>query len=1335
MLRNSLVAFFVAVLVLAFIRTADADTYTSKGIIVKNSTANALELEVSPVLKGFSKIKTTDNAICVMPEIKGSKIDYTIPGVPAEPYLSVPVTVPSPEGFKIVSVEIDGLATHAGNIAPVPDFEITNNEAVPVYKNTNNFNVGNNNPGPKDFVTMEYDGRAGFRYVAVLKIKTALAGNNSIFIPEKIKIRIVFDAPDKTVLSNNIPDNIKFSVNHHETKSFLIDDSKAFLKKNQEKILSSDNEFVKLKIEKEGVYVITASDLSSLGIDIPASEVKTIKLFGRGGKELSEVQQDGLNSTMGEQEIIVRTKNDGSLDKIYFYAAPANGFEYDGNSFIHYINNYSDNNYYLLGWGGSNGKRASGISQPAEAPVETPLVYTHRVFFEEELYNPYSYGSGRTWLGRNLMPATFTEQLHNLAESGNILYRFSVAHRSDNAGEFTITENNNILTTISLSSTKAKYLDAIRKSREAELSVNNIASRDRTVMNFSYKSSSGTSAISWFDWYEVHYPREFVPIDNELNFFTDDNWNGVYKFNINHFGSSEIIGFDVTESDNPLLVENKASTGGMFIFKQELEEGNPRRYFISSKFRSPSMEKISIAGLRNDLSGADFIIISPREFENSAIKFKNYREANSNLTAKVVFVDDIYKEFSSCIPDPTAIRDFLGFALTNWEEKPTYVCLWGDGHFDYKLISTKNKNFIPPYESEELSDELDATDSYTSDDYFVKLLGDDVRVDMAIGRITIGSDEEGAWIVDKIDHYEHESSGDSWRTMVTLVADDSPSGDSSSDSNRHTSDSEQLSRGYVSEDMQQRKIYMPEYPSENVPGGLRKPGVTEDLLEAVNVGGSLLLNWVGHGNPRVWAHEEILERSITIPKMVNMDKLFFLTAATCDYGRFDMADVRCGAEEMLLSKYGGAIGVFSSSRLVYAQQNSEINASFYTNMFSRDPETNEYLRLGDIMYNVKQEFTRSNDKKFYLLGDPTMRLLLPEYQVEIDSINGRYVGSGGDTVKLEALANVNIKGHIRKLMSDTRDDTFDGIAVITMLDGDESIVVEDVDGSNHYILRHGGALNRSSYLVESGMFQADFILPRDISFSEGLGRFYTYAYSDDDRFAKGATRSFRINGITSSAGDDKEGPEINIYLDSRDFLPGDIVRESPLLIVDLSDESGINTTGSGIGHRIEAWVDDDPQSIDLTASFVTSTENPREGSAEKILYNLEAGLHTVKVRAWDVYNNYSDAETYFRVSNDGTIIIGEIINYPNPFPETTTIRFQHNAEPPYMVEAGIYNSYGAKVRTLKHQLSTTHTSEIFWDGLDSESKMVSAGVYILELTITDLDGRRANKAARMMIMR
>jgi hypothetical protein len=1330
---------FLLLFIVVFIFLFPNNSFSSRNddITVIKSNQSKLVLSYKPHFSGFDKIVSENGEQLFIPNIRNSMVLNEIPGEPYQIVRRILITVPTPNGFRLKNSNIPSKVVQQGRIAPYPEFVkidglddqsyIINEEYYKKHRHEKN-------------IDLYYSGIARDRHIAYLDITVANYDNDEqrIEIPDEVIVEIEFLGGDTNNNINILNDDLTGTINHHQSAQWRIDiNSIIDKKKSQDKLLNlSHGSWYKILVDYEGVYRITASQLSNMGINIPKEDVRTIKIFGNGGKELSETVSDALKNNLNQQEIIVHTNTDGSLKEIIFYGSPAQGFEYTKKKnfsdydFFHYINHYSIYNYYLLTWGGDDGIRASEKHGPSGEVAYRPDTYIERTFYEEEYTNPYAEGSGRTWLGGSIFPLTKIDQLQNLDRNGQIKIRYSLGHRSPNNGNFLIYQNGNQIGNLSVSSTANIYVNGYYGNGTATFPASEIAQDNRSVLKFEYQNYNLTSAVAYFDYYEIHYPRSFIPINNEIGFFTDLDMSGITEYSINGF-SGDILGFDVTDPANPRMLKNEAVTGGMFIFKTEAIENEPKRFYISSKIKETKLEKIEWADLRTQHANTEAIIITHKDLLTSAEKFRDYRQQQSNMTVSVVTTDQIFNEFGSGVPDITAIRDFIAYAYHHWTIKPKYIVLWGDGTYEFTpkysikystakneitLVANRGVNYVPPYELlDSSSGSFDERDSYSTDDFYVKVVGDDDIVDLAIGRLPVTPDN-GSWMVDKISHYENQSANDAWRTTITMVADDSYSRDYY-DRADFTHQSDTIAEHYIPEDFQVNKIYLVEYPTVFSAGGRTKPQVTEDLLTTVNTTGSIFVNWIGHGNPRVWAHEGIFEREVTIPLMKNLDKLFFLCAATCDFGRFDMSELSSGAEMLLYSKNGGAIGVFAATRVVYKGANAQINEDFYTEAFTRKADKT-YRTLGEAMFALKQYRTTINDRKFFLMGDPTLKLHIPEYLVRFEEINGIPLTEDQDTIRLKALSNVSVKASIIDPADGSVCSDYNGSVIITMLDADEEVVAVDIDESKHYILKRGGTLNRGSYPVSNGLFTADFIIPRDISFANAQGRLYGYSYSEDKRFAKGFSNKFTIGGINPDAIPDDKGPEIKIFLDSRKFVSGDIVSNNPLLIVDLSDESGINATGNGIGHNIEAWIDDSPRSIDLTTKFTNSLESSNSGTVEEYIYGLPPGLHTVRIRAWDVFNNYSTSETYFRIAGEEAgIIISNMNLVPNPFLSDGYFEFQHNISTPFTATIDIYSSLGEKICTIREELNTLHTSQIFWHGFDNEEVALPSGMYYYRLRL------------------
>jgi len=247
-------------------------------------------------------------------------------------------------------------------------------------------------------------------------------------------------------------------------------------------------------------------------------------------------------------------------------------------------------------------------------------------------------------------------------------------------------------------------------------------------------------------------------------------------------------------------------------------------------------------------------------------------------------------------------------------------------------------------------------------------------------------------------------------------------------------------------------------------------------------------------------------------------------------------------------------------------------------------------------------------------------------------------------------------------------------------------------------------------------------VPKDISFNENSSRIFIYAFASDRRTATGSYSSIKVYGIEGNAQNDGKGPEVKIYFDSYNFRSGDIVRREPLLIVALSDETGINSTGLGIGHNIEGWIDDNPIPINLTPYFNSSIENYNSGIIKYFLTGLAPGLHKIRVRGWDVFNNPGEAEAYFRIPEESEVQIFNVLLYPNPFAEDAKIEINHNFTPPFNISLKIYNSMGQLIREIEQSWTSQFETIISWDGLDNQGNLLPIGSYYYHLILSNLSG-------------
>jgi hypothetical protein len=109
---------------------------------------------------------------------------------------------------------------------------------------------------------------------------------------------------------------------------------------------------------------------------------------------------------------------------------------------------------------------------------------------------------------------------------------------------------------------------------------------------------------------------------------------------------------------------------------------------------------------------------------------------------------------------------------------------------------------------------------------------------------------------------------------------------------------------------------MVRYPVVFTGSGKRMPEVNRKIIESIN-NGNIIMNYVGHGNPELWAHEVVFDRS-TIPQLHNENRYFFLIASTCSFGYFDIPNFRSASEDLIMLQNAGSIAALTTSRLVFS---------------------------------------------------------------------------------------------------------------------------------------------------------------------------------------------------------------------------------------------------------------------------------------------------------------------------------------------------------------------------------------------------------------------------------
>jgi len=1095
-------------------------------------------------------------------------------------------------------------------------------------------------------------------------------------------------------------------------------------------------DWYKIGIPGTGMYRFDAAFLSGLGINTAGIDPRRIRVFGNGGGMLPEANATFRYDDLVENAIYVAGESDGSFDSgdyVLFFAEGAHRWAFNGSSYAHITNLYADTNYYFITIGPVNGKR---ISTQAVAPAANQQSNSFDVLAQHEKEEKNLVSSGRVWYGETFDLTTthnFSFTLPNLITTTPVSMKVAMAARSLGVtSSFSVRANGAQVLSLPVNSTSTYYLDMYAHLTEGTANLN--MNSGSLAVSITYNKPN-TFSLGFLDyiWLQGRASLTLSGVGNQL-YFSDKNSVGagnITGFTVGGLAADGQI-WDVTD---PVNAEMMLLNGG--IFSRQTDSLKRFIAFNGQSFSQP----IAIGRIPNQnlhgITQADMIIISHPRFLAQAENLATYRAQRDTMTVVVATPQQCYNEWSSGRQDITAIRSFVKHLYDNAApgDEPRYLLLFGDASYDFKYRISGNTNFVPTFQSPVSTDPVR---SYAADSYFglldnnegAFLVNGNDRMDVGIGRFPVMTEAQAAGVVAKVKAYEAAAAHGDWRNMIGFLADDE-------DSNNHLQDAE-INTVHVANKYPLgivRKYYFDAYRQESRPGGTRYPELNRDVNARINKG-MLILNYSGHGGVNGMAEERIM----TIPEVQawsNKNALMLLVTATCEFARFDDPGFQSAGEWAFINPNGGAIALFTTTRVTYTDGNRAITGNMYRDhLFNRS--SGAYPRLGDVMMlSANPLLSGVNTRNFSLLGDPSLRLAYPEEIANITHINNIAVSPVPDTIR--ALAKITISGTVNDKQGNLMS-SYQGILYPTVLDKISSIttLANDPGSSPYTFTEYRNIIYKGAASVKNGLWSFTFIVPRDISYNFGLGRISLYA-TNNTVDAGGDFRNIIIGGTDTNFVADDMGPNIRMYMNDRSFVNGGVTNKSPNFIAELVDSSGINTVGSGIGRDITLVKNNEVnRPIILNEFYQAALDDYTRGEITYPFQDLEVGNYNLNMKVWDVFNNASDGSLDFVVVDEAGLAIKNLLNYPNPFTTNTTFHFDHN-RPNEQLEAllQVYTVSGKLVKTLRQDLVTQgfHADQLRWDGLDDFGDRIGRGVYIYRLKVQTSTGERAIETQKLVILR
>jgi len=1117
-----------------------------------------------------------------------------------------------------------------------------------------------------------------------------------------------------------------------------------FSKIYPENSLLSTGTWYIVEVAEAGIYQLNQSVLNQLGIAPENLDINNIKVYVGEGTMLPEANSSPNFDDMIETRVKVLDENfnnrfDGN-DAIWFYAPGLNKWNFNEteNRYQYHQHLYALKNYVFINVDGDESEKIGIPGINIEDASYTTTSYDLLQVHETERYNLIEHGSGSQWFGELFSfenEYAFDFNLTGLLLSEPIDVTTAVAITSFGSnGELEVKANEKFLHRHNVNSVSPEANTQV--ARASTLTNTFMLNNTNLNLNLKYIQKNGNER-AWLDYIEINGRANLSVNSGEGQLIFSDKKTlneTVVEYTVN--GNSSLNVWDVTQSNQPveMRIDDRSFT----------TKGENLKTFVAfdkNNLKTPlSAVQVANQNLHKNVA-YDYLMISHPDFIAEAERLAEFHKNTSNLSVLITTPQEIYNEFSNGITDITAIRNFIRMfyhrANENEDLQPKYVLLLGDASYDFKnhyIKEEDNHNYIPTYQSYE---SLNPINTFCSDDYFVLLdenEGNKIESrgypDAAIGRIPCQNIDQAKNYVDKVIHYKQSSTFGSWLNKYTLLADDE-------DGDLHFRDSEFHAKRIDDLDpcMNVEKLYMDAYEQLSTTAGGRYPQVNEDLNRTINEG-TFVVNYVGHGGENGFAHERVLQFE-DINSWDNFDNMPLFVTATCSFSRFDNPDKYSAGEDVVLRGKGGAIANVTTTRVVFASKNRELNGEFIANFFLEEDQKENAIGTTLLLAKASSSIS-ANVRKFALLGDPALKLNYPKNKVVTTAINGKAVGFAPDTLK--ALSTVTISGEIHNLQNQKIED-FNGTLFPTIFDKalEAFTLGNDERSSVQKFYQRDKIVFNGESQIKNGSFQFSFVVPKDIKLFFGDGKISYYALSEDGEDANGCSQNLVIGGIEENALVDNTPPAIQLFMNNEDFEFGGITNENPDLLVKLFDESGINTVGGGIGHNITVVLnDDDANAIVLNDYYKAEPNNYKSGAVVYPFNNLTEGMHTLRLRAFDVHNNWSESYLEFVVELQNNAVITALNNYPNPFNDNTSFSFEHNQSGDNLLaRIDVFNLTGQKIRSIQQNISGNgfKINSFKWNGEDDENSPISAGTYVYRVSIINGEQTFLSDFQKLMFVR
>lgn len=1094
----------------------------------------------------------------------------------------------------------------------------------------------------------------------------------------------------------------------------------------------SEGKWVKVSVDRDGVYFVSAATLRQWGFDSP----EAVNVYGYGGRRLSDILAEDFIDDLPQLQAVHTQAG------IYFYALGPMSKRYRGECLSPVNNPFTTVGYYYL-----SDRDAVRRDIPTETSdsnagdaMTSASTFEDMAFHEVDAVSPGEIG--HLLLGEDFKytrSQSFTIETPGRVEGTRAMLEASFVTCTSSSGSWlTYSVNGNELPRESNAEDRVTPVsDSYTYGYETLSRKEFIPSGTRMTVGVQL-NATGTVSMANLNYLAITYSR-LAALDNGALTFTSSAGDVLLG---GASASTHIL--DVTDPLDIKAIKGVTRPAG--IAWEVSDQGERTFTAFDESATLPTPKFVGNVANQNihGMDTPDMVIITVDDWAKEAERLaEHHRTSSDSLKVLVIPQSLIYNEFSSGSGDVNALRKMLKMFYDRPAADGTrlrYCLLMGRATSDNRRLSSEGKSLAYTPMPTWLSDTgLNQNSSYTTDDVFAFLEDNSGRsfssdkLSIAIGRLPVKSVAEARSSVDKIIAYSTAPKPGEWRNRVLMIADDEDYG-------VHMKQADAMQQCMIESDggtdMMYNKLYIDQYERSNS----TYPEARDKLFRSLDEG-IIWWNYTGHANPTSWTHDGLM--TYTDINSLYLKYQPFVYAATCDFMRWDCAQVS-GAEILFLNEGSGTIGAISATRPVYISDNGVFSQAVGRYAFARREDGRRYT-IGEIIQMAKNNYmvggnitSNSNKLRYVLLGDPAMHLAIPDATVSIDSIAGEPAGNPDNMPVIKARQHLTVTGHV----TDSRGNAvtgYDGTVHYTMYDAEFSTTSlgNGEKGEPVTFEQQGSRLVAGRGLLNDGRFTLDIQMPSEIADNyrpAALNIFVDGGTTDNQAVTN--YRDFYVYDTDWDAEADTVAPVIeSMYLNNPSFADGDIVCESPVLFATVSDNRALNMSQAGIGHQMLLTLDGGTTYTDVSNFYTPADDGSPSGTIAYPLADLNDGMHDLRLRVWDTSSNSAVRTVSFGVDHAKTPVLYDIYTDANPASVQANFYLVHD-RPDQMIQVtiSVCNMLGKEVwsTTTTMRSDIAASTPVTWDLTDNAGRRVRRGIYLYRATVSvpGIDGSESNTAAK-----